>query len=406
VHVELGGNSDVTNERFYEDTFDDTTFIGRRLASSPEYRSAGVAALDAAGAIPRGGRFLLRQEATAGDHLLRSYTRLDLRGEPREGWRLSFAPELDARRDRSFGGDRRELRFRPDARVHVGSLDRADAWDLLAGGDWLRTSGTSEVTTLDRNAGRAWLRWAHTPLDALWESELGYGADVRAFPDSSNRDQVEHHGALTLRRLLPGSGSATIEAQLDRRLTLYATPSTRDHFWSDRVDANAFTHLHEALTAELWLSVDGYRYDRADSTVYFDYQLWTVRPAFRWTLAHDWSLRAGPRLEWLRAPLVPAERYREVAGELEAERLHGGDWWSIAPVAGWRQYERSAATVSLREPDLHTSYLFIEAEGFADVGLPGAIRARLSGTARFEQHEDPSQDASSLYFALDVRHSF
>jgi hypothetical protein len=406
VRVELGGSSDVTNERFYEDAFDDTTFTGRRLTGSPEYRTAGVAAFHAAGAFPRGGRYLLLQEATAGDHLLRSYTRLDLRGEPRDGWRLSLAPELDARRDRSFGGDRSELRFRPEGRVRATSLDRASAWDLLVGGDWLRTSGSSEVIALDRNAGRAWLRWTHTPLASPWETELGYGADARAFPDSVNRDHVEQHGALTLRRRLPGSGSATLDTQLDRRRTLYETPSTRDHFWSGRADANAFVHLHDALTAELWVSVEGYRYDHADTTAYFDYQCWTVRPSFRWSLAHDWGLRIGPRLEWLGAPQVPAERYHEVAGVIEAERLHGGDWWSFTPAAGWRQYERSAATVSLAEPDLHSSYLFLEAELFGDVGLPNAIRARFSGSGRFEQHEDPSQNAASLYCSLDLRRSF
>ena len=406
VRFEFGGSSDVSNERFYEDTFDDTTFTGRKLTGSPEYRSAAIAAMNAGGALARGGRFVFRQEATAGDHLMRSYTRLDVHGEPRDGWKASLVPELDARRDRSFGGDRRELRFRPDGRVRVTSLDHSDTWDLLVGGDWFRTSGASVVTALDRNAGRAWLRWAHTPIAALWESEFGYGADVRAFPDSVRRDHVEQHGAFTLRRLLPGGGSAAVEAQLDRRQTLYDTPSTRDHFWSGRVDASAFAHLHDALTAELWLSVDGYRYDRADSVVYFDYQTWTAHPAFRWSLAHDWGLRVGPRLEWLVAPKTPAERYREVAGVIEAEWLHAGNWWSFAPSAGWRQYDRSAATVSLNDPDLHSSYLFLEGEWFADVGLPAAIRARVSGSGRLEQHEDPSQNATSLYFSLDLRRSF
>lgn len=406
VRLEFGGVSDVTNERFYEDTFDDTTFTGRRLAGSPEYRSAGVAALDGAGAFARGGRWLLRQEAVAGDHLLRSYSRFELSGTPRDGWKWSLAPELDARRDRSFGSDRRELRFRPDGRVRFTSLDRSDSWDLLAGGDWLRSSGTSETTTLDRNAGRAWLRWAHAPLDALWETELGYGADVRAFPDSVVRDHVEQHGAFAVRGLLPGGSSTALELQLDRRGTIYGTPSTRDHFWSGRLDANAFLRLHDRLTAELVLTVDGYRYDRADTSVYFDYQTWTARPGFRWVLAHDWSLRIGPRLEWLVAPEVSSERYREVAAAIEAERLHGHDWWSFAPSAGWRQYERSAATVSLNEPDLHSSYLFIDGELFADVALPAALRVRFTGSGRYEQHEDPSQDATSLYFSLDLRRRF
>ncbi len=406
VRFEFGGSSDVTNERFYEDSFDDTTFTGRRLTGSPEYRSAGVASVDAAGAFLRGGRFLLRQEATAGDHLLRSYSRFELSGEPREGWKLSLAPEFDARRDRSFGSDRRELRFRQDGRLRVTSLDHADSWDVLVGGDWLRTSGTSEVTALDRNAGRAWLRWAHAPLDAVWETEAGYGADVRAFPDSVVRDHVEQHGSLAVRGLLPGGGTAAIEAQLDRRTTLYETPSTRDHFWSGRIDASSTLHLHDKLTAELVVGVDGYRYDRADTSVYFNYQTWTARPGFRWTLAHDWALRIGPRLEWLVVPQVSSERYREVAAAIEAERLHGRDWWSFTPSAGWRQYERSASRVSLDDPELHSSYLFVEGEWFADVALPAALRARFAGSGRYESHEDPSQDATSVYFSLDLRRRF
>jgi hypothetical protein len=40
------------------------------------------------------------------------------------------------------------------------------------------------------------------------------------------------------------------------------------------------------------------------------------------------------------------------------------------------------------------------------VGLPGAIRARGSGAERFEEHEDPSQNATSLYVSLDLRRGF
>jgi hypothetical protein len=91
---------------------------------------------------------------------------------------------------------------------------------------------------------------------------------------------------------------------------------------------------------------------------------------------------------------------------LEFERLHAGDWWSITPSAGWREYERSASTLSLATPDLHSSYLFVETELFADMGLPGRVRLRLTGSGRYESHEDPSQDASSMYLALDLRRRF
>jgi hypothetical protein len=406
VRYEVGAASDVTNEQYYEATFDDTTLTGRHLASTPELRAAVVAAVEGVGRLARGPRLWFREEGTFGSKLMRSYTRLDLSGTPRRGMRLSLAPQLDLRHDRSFGDDRRELEFRPEGRMRITSLGRSNLFDLLAGGDWFRSEGTTELVTLDRNAGRAWLRWSHAPLTSRWDTELGYGADVRAFPDSTNRDHVEQHGAATLRGTLPGAGSATLDAQLDRRTTLYETPSTRDHFWSGHGDGTMFVPLHDRLVAELWLTLDGYRYDQPDTSVYFDYTLVSVQPSLHWTLERDWAVRLGPRFEQLLAPEVPEERYRQVALVLEGERLHAGDWLSLTPSAGWREYERSASTLSLAQPDLHSSYLFAEGEAFGDFALPGRTRLRFSGSARYESHEDPSQDANSLYFSIDLRRAF
>ncbi len=403
---EFGAVSDVTNERYYEESFDDTTFTGRRLAGSPEYRNAGLLGFDLSARMAGGARLQWRQEAVAGDHLLRSYTRVELAGEPREGWQARFVPELDLRRDRSFGADRRELRFRPEARLRAVSLDRRDTWDFTLGGDWSRTSGTSDVLTLDRNAGRAMARWTRAPLESPWEFEVGAGADLRDFPDSTVRDHVEPHAVLTLRHLLPAAGSAALDLELDRRTPRHATSSTQDRFWSGRADLSAFLPFRDHLTAELLGSLDGYRYDRPDTSVYFDYHTLAMRPAVRWTLPRDWAVRAGPRFEWLRAPQVASERYREAALVFEVERLHGRDWWSFSPSVGRRRYARSTSSVSLDDPSLHSSYTFVEGEAFADLGLPYALRLRITGSGRLEKHDDASQDATSLYLAFDLRRSF
>jgi hypothetical protein len=34
------------------------------------------------------------------------------------------------------------------------------------------------------------------------------------------------------------------------------------------------------------------------------------------------------------------------------------------------------------------------------------VRLRFSGSARYESHEDPSQDANSLYGSIDIRRAF
>ena len=110
--------------------------------------------------------------------------------------------------------------------------------------------------------------------------------------------------------------------------------------------------VREHVTLEWASSLDGYHYAAPDTSVYFDYQTILLRPGVRWTLPRDWSLRAGPRFEWLRAPRVPTERYLEQAIVLEVERLHGRDWWSFQPIVGQRRYKRSTSSVSLDDPDL------------------------------------------------------
>src|SRR5262245_13097265 len=67
LHFELGAASDLTNEQFYEATFDDTTLTGRHLSSSPEFRAAAVAAMELSGRLARAGHAWLRQEVDLGD---------------------------------------------------------------------------------------------------------------------------------------------------------------------------------------------------------------------------------------------------------------------------------------------------------------------------------------------------
>ena len=38
--------------------------------------------------------------------------------------------------------------------------------------------------------------------------------------------------------------------------------------------------------------------------------------------------------------------------------------------------------------------------------LPAGLRLRITGSGRLERHDDSSQDASSVYVALDLRRSF
>jgi hypothetical protein len=403
-HLEVGAGSDVTNERYYEDAIDDTTF-SRRLVSSPEYRNAGMAALDwttHAGAL---GVLRLRQEVQAGDHLLRAASRLETRRRAASGRELALSQDLEARRDRSFGADQREFRWRPDARLRQ-PLGSADRLDFSLGAEVLRSSGSSEALVLDRDAGRAWLRWAHLPSGSSWEVEAGLGADARSFPDSTTRDHIESHATLGLRGMLPAAGHVSLDLQVDRRVPRRDPVSTRDRFWGGRADLGAFVHVADPVTLELAAAVDGFLYDRPDTSAYFDYRQWTLQPSVRWALRPGWSVSGGSRLEWLTAPSAVGERYHEVAAVVTLERLGGGDWWSLSPSAGRRIYERSTRSLSLSSPDARSSYGYLQVEGFGDLELIDRLHLRMTTSLRLERHEDDSQDASSLYLAAELRRRF
>ena len=117
-------------------------------------------------------------------------------------------------------------------------------------------------------------------------------------------------------------------------------------------------------------------------------------------------LAAGPRAELLTAPWNPAERYREWGASLEVEFLDDGRWWLLGPAAGRRGYEVSEVGSSTEPNAIHSSYLFAELQVLADQALPGHWRLRLTANGRSEKHDDPSQDARSLYFSLDLRRLF
>ena len=117
MRLEVGALSDVTNERYYEDGFDDTTFTGRRLAGSPEYRNAGLFALDWATAGPVGSRLRLRQEAE-----LQRQGLLRLAGEIRQ-WR--------ERVEKARGAGASDLAGRAEAHIVTLMEQGRSRWQTL-----------------------------------------------------------------------------------------------------------------------------------------------------------------------------------------------------------------------------------------------------------------------------------
>jgi hypothetical protein len=402
VHFELGASADASNELFYEQSYTDTTFLGRRLHGTPEARGAGVVAMNLAAA--RGPwHYALRPEVTIGDAVTRAATSAVVRFRPDERWRLAFEPRASFTRDRTFDLDRRELLVASTVSARRRFTD--DVLDARLGGDVLQTPGSQDPYLLAHRVGRGVLAWEHDGILGLgWGAR--YEADLRVFPDSGARDHQEHQLELSARRDFSGGHALSLLAGLSRRVPLRNVPGTLDRFHEGRAELHGTWRWDDAYSVGLNLDGDGYRYDRPDTVVDFDYTVVRAELLLRRDFSGRAWLAAGPRAEFLTAPWNPAERYREWAASLEVEFLDDGRWWLLGPAAGRRGYEVSEDGSSTDPDAIHSSYLFAELQVLADQALPGRWRLRLTANGRAEKHDDSSQDARSLYFSLDLRRLF
>jgi len=406
VHSEAGASSDLSNEQFYEDTYTDTTFLGRRLRGTPEMRSASVFAAEIGGSHGAGRwEYRLRPEAVLGDKVARGATAASLKFRPDDHWRLRMEQQVEYLRDRSYGLDRRESRAVVTGYARRAMDDDANALEFVAAGNFLRSTGSGDRYLLSHNAGRASFAWDHSPLFG-WEWRLQYGADARAFPDSTNRDHVQQAIDVTVRRDLSGGHSLAWTADVERRQTMRPQASSRDRYVNARGEGELALRFGLANSARALLGVELFRYDQPDSSIDFDYEIAHAQLLVRRELGLAWSLSAGPRGEVLTTGWNEAEPYREISGTIEVERLTTGAWWLVGPSAGWRAYDETSGGTSFSSSALHSSYTFYELQLLADQALPASLRVRVLANGRIERHQDPSQDSRSLYFSLDLRRLF
>jgi hypothetical protein len=401
VRFECGAATDLTNELYYEDAFIDTTFLGRRLRSTPEARYAAVLAATLEGTrAHRTASYQLQQELSLGDRLQRNTASLAFRMQPSPGWQLQLGPRLEYRHDRTFDRDLEEWRGGVTARLRRSLAGGATLVELGSGADFLRTSGRGSNFFLDRNSGRIAVALDHMALLGD-EWRIGYGITGRVFPDSSGRDHLEHGWEGRWRHVFLGGHTLALETDGERRQTLEIVPVSRDNFWNERGALEAAASLSEAWTLRGRVEGEATQYDLEDSTLFFDYQVVRARVGPAFERAGRWSLAAGPRAEALFSRLNLGEGYRELGGVVEFEYLDGGALWSVAPAAGWRDYDSSGGQLKI-----HSSYAFYELNLLGDQALPGGLRVRALSTLRLESHTDHAQDARSLYFSCDVRRLF
>jgi hypothetical protein len=403
LRVEFGARSDLTNESYYEEAFVDTTFLGRRLVDTPEHRSAAVISAVLAGTRgDRAAQYRLQGDAVVGNLLQRGSLWLAWRGAPGLSWAWSLDPRVEYRRDRTLGRDLEEWRARVGARLRRAFGDDFTHAELGARGDLLRTGGV-DIFLLDRQTGSLALALDHFGLVGD-EWRLAYRLAGRVFPDSSERDHLEH--VWEGRRKVVWDGRwLSLDATGTRRVTVDEVASSRDNFWNGAATLEARAEIAGPWSLGARAEGELTRYDLEDSTLFFDYEVVRGQLGLRHERGVRWSVAAGPRFETLMARLNPGERYREFGGVLEIEFLGTGSWWSVTPAAGWRDYDRVPAA-GAGTPALHSSFAYYEIGGIADQTLAGALRLRALVAVRWERHLDPTQDARSLLVSSELLWAF
>ncbi len=400
TRIELGGATDITNEQYFEDTYSDTLFLGRRLSSTPEVRTGAALSLDHQRA-EIGSDWWLRThlDARLGDKLQRFDAHAQFRSSSERFWRGLIEPSLSLRSDESFGETRREMRSRLAARLSHRTLDEASTFELAGAGELARSQATSADYVLDRDAAELTTTWDHAAPFAATSWRARYTVLARAFPDSASRDHYEHRAEVSLEWIGLGASVSGL-AQVERRMPQFDVYSTRDDYWAGQAELGANWRPGGWGAIELALSSEGFRYHLPDSVSYFDYELNRARLAVRRELPRGFAFTAGPLAEWVDAQMAPGERYHEWGLSLDLERSLGGAWWSLCPSAGVRQYPAIAEVAQFSG---HSDYRFLELAVLVDQALPLRCRVRLAATVRLEKHDDPSQDARSLYFSVDLR---
>jgi hypothetical protein len=391
---------------FYEDAFVDTTFLGRRLVDSPESRVAGVFHLNM-----RGTRsdqlvsYQLHDELSLGNKVHRNVLWLNWRDKRALDWQFDLSPRLEFRRDQTFDRDLDEWRGRIDGRVRHMVGDPWTFAELKGAGEFVRTSGTGSTFLLDRQAAYGGLGFDHAPLFGS-EWHLGYRMAARSFPDSADRNHLEHGIEARWRKDFLGGHWLQIEADGYKRLTQHDARTSRDNFLETESTLEGTVRWGDVSSWRTRLTLETLDYDREDSTLYFDYRVGRLQTGPRIQLDR-WTFTLGPRIELLSSPRNPVEQYHEYAGSIEVELMgRDGSWWSLTPVVGRRNYEELVTDDPIDAVAVHSSYTFYELGLIADQPIGGGVRLRLFGSGRLEQHVDSAQDARSLYFSIDVRRLF
>ena len=413
-YVEVGAGGDVSNQVFYEQSFDSSLFDERITVSDPQTRFGGVALLRLLGVNGR-TTFQAWNETRAGNELRRNLARLGVLHATGARSAVSLDLEADGRHDRSFGLDRKDLRLSALAAARASSADRLAGGRVFARAERLR--GNEEGDGLDLYPDFDFVQ-AGVDLDRIGESwgaaSLGYALGARTFPDTTERDYVEH--------TLLGSGlvrlgerwSVDVFGDGARRLA-HDDSAFGDRLWQGDVEGRLVRRSGPRWELGLRSRVRFARYDVPTPTFFnanfFRHALFArhraesgleveIRPEIELARTPDFGgLPADAPVEDKRA--VAGEEFDEVALRGEVERFGPSGWWTVSPALGRRNYLKTAA--SAEDLSSRSDFWFGEIVAFADLRLARRLGLRASADFRLESHDVSADDAKSLSLAAELR---
>jgi hypothetical protein len=321
------------------------------------------------------------------------------RNELTPDWLLHLNPSLEYRHDRTFDRNREEWRGVMRSRLRRAFMDATTFAELGSRLDLIRTSGQGTEFLLDRNAAEISAALEHAALLGN-EWRAGYRLSGRAFPDSSERDHLEHGWDGRVKWALPGGHAVALETNGARRRTFEVAASSRDNYWNEEGAFEVELRTLSRWSVRSRLEGEALQYDVEDSTVFFDYQVARGHLGLRFDGDGRWTVTVGPRAEALFSRLSPGEGYQEISGAVEIQYLGSGAWWSLTPSSGWRDYDEISGAGLSR---LHSSYAFYELSVFGDQAILPDLRLRATTMLRHESHTDSGQDARSFYASIEVR---
>ncbi len=415
---EVGVGYDLTNQIYFEQTFDSTAFSSRTTVSDPVARLQGLAAGTLEWRETLGSRLRLDGRVSAGEQLFQTQAYLDGRKALSSTWRAVVTGDVNYRDDRSFGTTLRD--FRTAARL--GAERRTE--DLSSSGRALYlfdlSNGRNEDGTdyyPDYQFHRVALGYDHFGWNG-WEWGTVLSSGYRSFPDTSARNYRDHMLEGRLRAGVGARGTWEALASIERRQASEMS-AVGDRFWAGELDARG----HVEFDARGWSvegrgAFQGSDYDEPSPT-FFHHAVWQAELGLRYERLPGRLVRPRAAAEFLRVPeggglgdpstsaearSAVTEEYDQWAGRLDVDLLGESAWFALNGGFGRRVYRNRARD----EADLlaRSSYWLAEVGGFSEFRLRPFLRLRVSGDVHAELHDVVSDDLTSLYVATELHYLF